>query len=228
MNVLQRVITLVKANINDLIDKAEDPEKMIKQLILDLNNQLIQVKTTVAQSLADQFMLENKLKQVEKDGLAAERQAGVAVEKGDDFMARIALQRMNSFRDSAMEISCQLEVQRSETESMKVILSQIENKIAEVNREKDVLLARHRRAVAREKLTKSRSNIDPSKMEELLDNIGRYVDKAEATAKAYVVLDSENNNRSLAKFEEDAKLDDQLAELKAKHHKALAPSNSES
>lgn len=228
MNILQRVSTLVRANINDLLDRAEDPEKMVKQLILDLNNQLIQTKTSVAQSLADQYMLERKLANAHTEIEAGERRAQMAVEKGDDVLARAALQRMNSFQQSADEMERQLAEQRTETETLKVALSQLETKITEVTRERDVLLARHRRAVAKERMSKTRSKVNPDRVEELLDVISGYVERSEASARAYTELELENPRRRLIHMEEDERLDKQLAELKARRtivHVEAEPQN---
>src|SRR3974377_1718699 len=101
MALLERVATLVRANLNDLIDKAEDPEKMIKQLILDMENQLLQVKTQVAVSIADEHMLEKRQK--ENDDKAAEwmRKAELAVDKKEDDLARSALERHKSYLQMA-------------------------------------------------------------------------------------------------------------------------------
>ena len=97
MAVLDRVATLVRANLNDLIDRAEDPEKMIKQVILDMENQLMQVKTQVAISMADHHLLQKK--QEEHEDKAAEwmRKAELAVDKEQDDLARAALERYQSF-----------------------------------------------------------------------------------------------------------------------------------
>ncbi len=216
MNILQKVSTLVRANINDLIDRAEDPEKMIKQLILDLNNQLIQTKTTVAQSLADQYMLERKLTSAREEVETSERRAQLAVDKNNDDLAKTALQRMNSFQKTADEMDRQLNEQRKESEALKLALGQLEMKIGEVRRERDALLARHRRAVAKERMTKTQNLINPDRVDELLDAITGYVDKSETSAGAYSELDLESDKRKLGRLEEDDKLDKQLEELKAR------------
>jgi hypothetical protein len=90
MALLERVSTLIRANLNDLVDKAEDPEKMIKQVILDMQNQLLQVKTQVAISIADQHVLEKKLKENEENARQWVRRAEMAVDKQDDALARAA------------------------------------------------------------------------------------------------------------------------------------------
>src|ERR1700757_3030772 len=97
MALLERVSMLVRANLNDLIDRAEDPEKMIKQVILDMENQLLQVKTQVAISLADQHLLQKKEQKQEDAAAEWMRKAELAVDKADDSLARIALERYQSF-----------------------------------------------------------------------------------------------------------------------------------
>lgn len=222
MKLLQRVATLIKANINDLIDRAEDPEKMIKQLILDLNNQLIQVKTTVAQALADQHLLEKRLQQAREEMERCERRAQQAVERDDDNLARAALTRRNSFARTVEETEQHLNDQKKEVEDLKLALSQLETKIAEVTRQRDVLLARHRRATAKEKLSKMKTTIHPERLEELLDAIGGYVDRAEASATAHDELRRDSEHYKLSKFDEETQVDAQLAELKAKRGSAAA------
>jgi len=104
MALLERVSTLVRANLNDLIDKAEEPEKMIKQVILDMNNQLLQVKTQVAIAIADQHLLEKK--KIENDDKIKEwmRKAELAVDKKQDDLARAALLRVESYRDMSANL----------------------------------------------------------------------------------------------------------------------------
>ena len=98
MALLERVATLVRANLNDLLERAEDPEKLVKQVILDMENQLLQVKTQVAIGIADQHVLQTK--QAEQEEQAAEwmRRAALAVDKQEDDLARAALARAMSYR----------------------------------------------------------------------------------------------------------------------------------
>src|SRR6202789_3202649 len=90
MRLLERVSTLIRANLNDMIDRAEDPEKLIKQVMLDMENQYLQVKTQVAVSIADQHMLEKKLRENEDAGSDWMRKAELAVDKSQDELARAA------------------------------------------------------------------------------------------------------------------------------------------
>src|SRR5215469_8143314 len=101
MALLERVSTLVRANLNDLIDQAEDPEKMIKQVILDMQNQLLQVKTQVAIAMADQHVLDKKRKENSDSEADWMRKAELAVDKKQDDLARAALERAVSYKQLA-------------------------------------------------------------------------------------------------------------------------------
>src|SRR5205809_4202715 len=101
MGILDRVSTLLRANINDLIDRAEDPEKVVRQLIYDMNNNLLQVKTQVAASIADEKQLKQRWDDNESKSQEWQRRAELAVEKSQDDLAREALARRNSFQQTA-------------------------------------------------------------------------------------------------------------------------------
>ena len=104
MALLERVATLVRANLNDIIDKAEEPEKMIKQVILDMQNQLLQVKTQVAIAIADQHLLEKKQKENQEKSAEWVRKAELAVDKKEDDLARAAIERSLSYRIAGGEL----------------------------------------------------------------------------------------------------------------------------
>src|SRR6185312_4712906 len=119
MALLERVGTLVRANLNDLIDKAENPETMIKQVILDMENQLLQVKTQVAISIADQHVLEKKLKENEDGRQQWVKRAEMAVDKNDDALARAAVGRSMSHQSISESFRQQVEDQKQQVENLK-------------------------------------------------------------------------------------------------------------
>ena len=125
MALLERVSTLVRANLNDLIDKAEHPEKMIKQVILDMQNQLLQVKTQVAIAIADQHLLEKRQKENEDKVAEWMRKAELSVDKKQDDLARAALQRVESYRDLSEGFSQQVTDQKAQVENLKTALRQL-------------------------------------------------------------------------------------------------------
>jgi phage shock protein A len=148
MALLERVSTLIRANLNDLIDKAEDPEKVIKQIILDMQNQLMQVKTQVAIAIADQHLLEKKHKENEENVQSWERKAELAVTKKQDDLARAAIERSLSYKQLAEGFAQQVQDQKVQVENLKSALRKLEQKLAEAESKSDLLIARHRRARA--------------------------------------------------------------------------------
>src|SRR6187399_2830963 len=108
MAVLERVTTLVRANLNDLIDRAEDPEKMLKQVILDMQNQLMQVKTQVAIAMADQHLLAKRLRENEDSDREWMRKAELAVEKKQEDLARAAIERSLTYQQMTASFRQQL------------------------------------------------------------------------------------------------------------------------
>src|ERR1700747_1451872 len=165
MALLERVSTLVRANLNDLIDKAEDPEKMIKQVILDMQNQLLQVKTQVAIAIADQHLLEKKQKENEDKVAEWMRKAELAVDKKQDDLARASLLRVESYRELSQNFAQQVIDQKAQVENLKIALRQLDQKLAEAQAKADLLVAQHRRARAGGKARDARINIvDGAKM----------------------------------------------------------------
>src|SRR5258705_8701225 len=146
MALLERVATLVRANLNDLIDKAEEPGKMIKQVILDMQNQLLQVKTQVAIAIADQHLLEKKQKEDADKVNEWMRKAELAVDKKEDDLARASLQRVESYRELSESFTQQVADQKAQVENLKTALRQLQQKLAEAEAKADALVARPGRA----------------------------------------------------------------------------------
>ena len=156
MALLERVATLIRANLNDLIDKAEDPEKMIKQVILDMQNQLLQVKTQVAIAIADQHVLEKKQKENEEKHAEWTRKAELAVDKEQDDLARAALERAVNYKHMQENFAQQMADQKAQVEKLKSALRKLEQKLAEAKSKSDLLIAQHRRARALSKASDAR------------------------------------------------------------------------
>ena len=122
MALLERVSTLVRANLNDLIDRAEHPEKMIKQVMLDMENQLMQVKTQVAIAIADEHLLRKKQKENEEKAAEWTRKAELAVDKKQDDLARVALERSLTCSQLAAGFAQQVADQKMQVETLKSAL----------------------------------------------------------------------------------------------------------
>ncbi|HLH33270.1 MAG TPA: PspA/IM30 family protein [Alloacidobacterium sp.] len=159
MALLERVAALLRANVNDLIDKAEDPEKMLKQLVLDMENQLLQVKTQVAIAIADQHLLEKKKKEHDNSAGEWHKKAELAVSKGKDDLARAALERALSHEQMASGFAQQIEDQSYEAESLRSALRKLEQKLTETRSRCEMLIAQHRRARVVNKANQVRQKI---------------------------------------------------------------------
>jgi phage shock protein A len=146
MALLERVTTLIRANLNDLIDKAEHPETMIKQIILDMENQLLQVKTQVAIAIADQHLLEKKQKENEDKIGDWTRRAEMAVEKKQDDLARAAIERSLHHKSLIESFSQQVADQKLQVETLKTALNKLQQKLDEARAKSEMLIAEHRRA----------------------------------------------------------------------------------
>ena len=155
MSLLDRVSTLLRANLNDLVEKAEDPERMLKQVVLDMENQLMQVKTQVASAIADQHLLEKKKAEHEAQGAEWRRKAELAVQKGQDDLARAALERALSQDQLAIGFTTQAEDQKHEADNLRQALRKLEQKLTETRAHCEMLIAEHRRAKVVGRATKA-------------------------------------------------------------------------
>lgn len=159
MSLLERVSTLLRANLNDLIEKAEDPERLLKQLVLDMENQLLQVKTQVAIAIADEHLLERK--RAEHEELSAEwkRKAELAVTKGHDDLARGALERALSYDRLTKNFAAQAEDQKLEADTLRQTLRKLDQKLNETRAQCEILMAEHRRAKVVGRATQVRQTV---------------------------------------------------------------------
>jgi phage shock protein A len=216
MALMERVSALIRANLNDLIDKAEDPEKMLKQVILDMENQLIQVKTQVAIAIADEHLLMKK--QRDNDSKIADwtRKAELAIEKSDEQLARAALERSEDARQIAAALEQQVSDQKSQVESLRTAYRKLEHKLNEARTKCDVLIAQHRRTRAASKAVEAGAAMRSDKHSAAFDRMRRKVEHGEAVAAATIELAAETIDDRFETLERQERIDRLLAELKAR------------
>jgi phage shock protein A len=214
MGLLERVSTLIRANINDVIDRAEDPEKMIKQIILDMENQYMQVKTQVAVSIADQHMLEKKQKENEDAGADWMRKAERAVDKQQDDLARAALDRYQTSQRLAQSYREQVDDQKVQVEALKGALMRLEQKLDEAKSKRDMLIARHRRSVALNKAAKAQTAAGDGSKSDAFDRLKDRVNQSESLAGAQLELSSDEIGERLNRLDRDAEVERLLTDLK--------------
>ncbi|MCL2196256.1 MAG: PspA/IM30 family protein [Treponema sp.] len=222
MGIFSRLKTLIAANVNALIGKAEKPEKMLNQIIIEMNEQLIESKKAVAMAIADEKKLER-----EKDNQFAqskewERKAMLAVTNGKDDLAKEALLRKQEFDNAAAEYQKQWEAQKEAVDHLKESLRELQTKIEEAQRRKNLLIARAKRAEAQQKIQDTISTVSGNTSAfEAFDRMAAKVDEMEAMADASKELQDMSNDANLErKFKEleksDSSADALLLELKEK------------
>jgi phage shock protein A len=216
MALLERVATLVRANLNDLIDKAEEPEKMIKQVILDMQNQLLQVKTQVAIAIADQHLLIKKQKENEQAADEWVRKAELAVEKKQDDLARAALERSMTARGIAESFAEQVSDQTAQVENLKTALRKLELKLDEAQNKSDVLIAQHRRSRALNKAGDARLAMGDGSKAAAFDRVKNRVQHEEALSQAKSEMAIDNVDDRLAALEKEDAVEKLLIEIKTR------------
>jgi len=216
MALLERVSTLIRANLNDLVDQAENPEKMIKQVILDMQNQLMQVKTQVAISIADQHVLEKKLAENRENERQWLRRAELAVDKKDDTLARAAVERSMTYKSMTESFHQQVEDQKAQVENLKAALIRLQQKLEEAQSKSDMLIAQHRRSRALGKATDAGLAMGDNSNSAAFDRMKNKVQHSESAAQAKAELVADDVDDRFAAMEKEGEIDRLLAELKSK------------
>ena len=214
MALMDRVATLVRANLNDLLDKAENPEKMLKQVILDMENQFMQVKTQVAVGLADLHLLERKTSENSAKRDEWMRKAELAVDKKDDELARAALERAVSFHLLAENYDQQIAHHHSQVESLKSALKRLDLKLSEARAKADLLIVQHRRSRATHRAADAQhaARGENGTFERMRSKVARH----EALGQAKGELLGDDIDQRLHALEREQKINALLGEIKAR------------
>jgi phage shock protein A len=198
MGIFSRLKTMISSNVNDLISKAEKPEKMLNQLIIDMQTQLLESKKAVALAIADEKKLERELANQETQAQEWERKAMLAVRAGKDDLAKEALLRKQEYDNASSEYRKQWESQKVSVEKLKESLRELQSKIEEAQRKKNLLIARAKRAEAQQKIQSTISSVDGNRSAfDAFDRMAQKVDQMEAHAEAARELEDLSKNTSL-------------------------------
>ncbi len=214
MPLLDRVTTLIKANLNDLVDKAEDPEKLLKQLLLDMQNQFVQVKTQVAIAIADQHLLEKKQQEnldAQKDWI---RKAELAVQKNEEDLARLALERSLTYENTAKNFAQQIEDQSHQVHVLRDALHRLEQKMTETKAKTELLIAQHRRA--RLALRAGTATLKDAETDAAFARLESKVYEADALGYGHLAAGTPNAEQRLAALEKSDQVERLLADLKTR------------
>jgi len=200
MGIFNRFKTVVSSNINDLISKAENPEKMLNQLLIDMNEQMIESKKAVAMAIADEKKLERETLENKRQAEDWEKKAMLAVRAQRDDLAKEALLRKQEYEGYAVQLHTQWEAQKASVEKLKVSLRELQNKIDEASRKKNILIARAKRAEAQDKINQTMSSIAGNKSSfDTFERMSKKVDELEARSEATKELEDATSGATLEK-----------------------------
>ncbi len=216
--VFDRISNIIRANINDMLDSAEDPEAMLNQIIRDMNDALRQADSDIADQIAQQKMIEGDLDAAKRNQQAWQSKAELAVSKERDDLAREALLRVNDYTEQASIYEKQLEGQKSAVAELKSKRELLKSKYDQALRNRDNLVARARAAQAKGKITQVTNKANTADYASELDRMERKIRHMEARADAdeEVAETKTSVEDEFAKLGTDKQVEDQLAALKAK------------
>jgi phage shock protein A len=215
MGLFDRISRVVRANLNDMVSKAEDPEKMLEQAILEMQEDLVQLRQGVAQAIATQKRTEQQYNQAQNEANKWLRNAQLALQKGDENLAKQALERKKSNAETANTLKANLDGQSSQVETLKRSLIGLESKIAEAKTKKDMLKARAAAAKAQEQLQSTVGRLGTSSAMAAFERMEEKVLLQEARAQSAAELVGADLESQFAQLESGSDVDDELAALKA-------------
>lgn len=220
MGIFSRLAQLIQSNLNDLISRSEDPEKMLNQVVLDMNNQLVEAKKQVAASIADEKRLAKQFEQESANAQEWERRAMMALRAGNEPLAKEGLARKREHDELAATYNEQWTKQKAAVDQLKRALRLLSDKIEEAKRKRNVLVARKKRAEAQKAIQETMSGLRDHSAFETFDRMAQKIDQLEAEAEAQTEIAEEYTGDALAtqfqQLERTHSADDDLVLLKRK------------
>lgn len=222
MGLLDRLGRVIRANLNELISQAEDPEKILEQTVIEMQDDLIKLRQAVAQAIATQKRTERQSSQSQINADEWYRRAELALQKGDEALAREALSRRQAYQETAQVLQEQLDQQRDIIGKLKQNMRTLESKLAEAKTKKDMYIARVRSAQASQRLNEMLGNTGTRDSRAALDRMEQKVLQMEAQADAVAELNTGDNLEKRFNALESNSVDAELDALKV--HLAITSS----
>ena len=226
MGIFDRIGRVIRSNVNDIIDKAEDPEKVLEQSIRDMGDDLVKMRQAVAQAIASQKRTEQQYKKNLAEANTWQQRAQLALSKGEESLAREALVRKKTYAETATTLKTQLDGQSTQIDSLRRNLTALESKISEAKTKKDMLKARLSAAKANEQLQSTISNISNNSAMSAFERMEDKVLQMEAVSQSAAELSGMGEESKWAALEGGSEVDDELAMMKAQLSGASEPTAS--
>lgn len=214
MGLLDRFSRVVRSNLNSLIKGAEDPEKMLHQAVADMQNDLVSLRQAVAQAIATQKRTERQAEQAARGSQEWYNRAQMALQKGDDTVARDALTRRLTYAQNAQTLNAQISQQQAIVQQLKANMATLEHKIADARTKKDMYIARARAAQSSARLNEMMNGVGRSSVNAFEKMESRVLD-LEAQAEVAAALGTDPIEKRFAQLEGGSRIDAQLAQMKA-------------
>lgn len=224
MGLLDRISRVIRANVNELVSKAEDPEKILEQAIIDMQEDLVQLRQAVASSIATQKRTEQQYNQAQSQVNIWQQRAQLALQKGDENLAREALLRKKTHSETAAALAEQLEQQKTQVENLKRNLIALESKISEAKTKKNMLKARAQAAKANEQLQNTIGSLGTSSAISAFERMEEKVLMREARAQSAEELAGVELEQQFAQLEGSSDIDEELAAMKKQLLQGASPS----
>ncbi|MFB2893561.1 PspA/IM30 family protein [Aerosakkonemataceae cyanobacterium BLCC-F50] len=215
MGLFDRISRVVRANLNDVVSKAEDPEKILEQSIIDMQEDLVQLRQAVAQAIATQKRTQQQYNQAQTEANNWQQRAQLALTKGDENLAREALQRKKSQTETATALKSTLDQQTTTVDTLKRNLIALESKISEAKTKKDMLKSRIAAAKAQEQIQNAVGKLGTSTAMGAFERMEEKVLMMEARAQSAQELTGSNLEQQFAALEAGSDVDDELMRMKA-------------
>ena len=216
MGLLDRLSNILRANINDLLDRAEDPEKMLNQIIRDMEEALRQGQAQVAEQIAQEKLIQADLTRAQENADAWNKKAELAVSKNADDLAREALRRANDYQTQVAVYQKQFDAQHHAVEELKAKLAQLESKYDSAVRNKELLIARAKRAQAQQVVAKTAAKLSEVDYTSDLTRMERRIQEQEARAAAADEIQKTSIESQFEQLGADNGVEDKLTALKQK------------
>ncbi|MCT0248234.1 PspA/IM30 family protein [Synechococcus sp. CS-205] len=214
MGFFDRLSRLLRANLNDLVSKAEDPAKILDQSVADMQSDLVKLRQAVATAIASQKRIQNQAEQAESQSRTWYERAELALKKGEEDLAREALSRRKTYQETATALNNQLSSQVGQVDTLKRSLTALEGKIAEAKTKKDMLKARAQAAQAQEQLQSAVGNLGTNSSMAAFEQMEEKVQALEARSQAAAELAGADLESQFAALEGGSDVDDELAALR--------------
>lgn len=216
MSILGRISDLISANVNAMLDKAEDPEKMANEYLRQLTNEVYEARTSVAAAMADETKLEQRRISYQAEADQWQAKAEAALRAGDEELTKAALSRKVQAQKLADQYRQQETAQEEQVNALQDALVSLETRIAEVKAKKELIIAKKNRAATQEALQRTASSLGKLSAIDKLDQLEEKVDDRLARADAMAKLEQGSLEARFKDLEKDQEVDAELAELKRK------------